>query len=87
MVFDPFYNHTHLDWTLMPHLAYIPDLAPYDFFLLGRLKRFLHGKALDLDEKLQFEVKHWFKKQVTELHQSTFVSWEKCADCNNGYIV
>ncbi|UYV65341.1 hypothetical protein LAZ67_3004002 [Cordylochernes scorpioides] len=35
------------EWTLMPHPAYSPDLAPSDFYLFEILKVFLHGRTFE----------------------------------------
>jgi hypothetical protein len=39
---------------VIPHLPYIPDLAPSDFWLFGHVKTSLAGRAFnDIDELLE----------------------------------
>jgi len=59
-------------WTLMPHPAYSPDLAPSDFYLFGRLKNFLRGRTFESDEILLQEVRGWFKEKDTAFYQTAF---------------
>ncbi|UYV83922.1 hypothetical protein LAZ67_X000612 [Cordylochernes scorpioides] len=49
-----------LDFEVLEHPAYSPDLAPSDYFLFGLLKKELKGKAFDLDEDVQKVVQDFF---------------------------
>ncbi len=50
----------NLGWTVLPHPAYSPDLAPSDFWFFPRLKRGLKGRHFanlnDLQEAVDTEV-------------------------------
>ncbi|UYV68478.1 hypothetical protein LAZ67_5004434 [Cordylochernes scorpioides] len=66
-----------MGWTLMPHPAYNPDLAPSDFYLFGKLKDSLRVRTFENDEMLLHEVRGRFRKQDTAFYQSAFVSWKE----------
>jgi histone-lysine N-methyltransferase SETMAR len=71
-------------YELLPHAPYPPDLAPSDFFLIGNLKKFLHGKRFEEDSELISAVEGWFgdqesiflRKGIEEIQGR----WIKCAD-------
>ncbi|UYV63546.1 hypothetical protein LAZ67_2004613 [Cordylochernes scorpioides] len=45
---------------VLEHPAYSPDLAPFDYFLFGLLKKELKGKRFDSDEDVQKVVQDFF---------------------------
>jgi histone-lysine N-methyltransferase SETMAR len=48
-----------LQWELLEHPPYSPDLAPGDFHLFDSLKNRLGGKGFADDEKVKTEVRKW----------------------------
>jgi histone-lysine N-methyltransferase SETMAR len=48
---------TKLQWTVLPHPPYSPDLAPSDYHLFGPLKGAIRGKRFEDDEEVIAEVK------------------------------
>jgi histone-lysine N-methyltransferase SETMAR len=46
-----------LQWDLLEHPPYSPDLAPIDFHLFGPLKRHFVGKHFADDEEVEREVR------------------------------
>jgi histone-lysine N-methyltransferase SETMAR len=47
---------TKLQWTVLPHPPYNPDLAPYDYHLFSPLKDAICGKKFENDEEVISEV-------------------------------
>jgi hypothetical protein len=42
-----------LDWEILPHMPYSPDLAPSDYHLFCSLSYNLHGDSFNNDNELQ----------------------------------
>jgi histone-lysine N-methyltransferase SETMAR len=47
-----------IQWELLEHPPYSPDLAPSDFHLFGPLKKHLGGKSF-ADEEVETEVQNF----------------------------
>ena len=45
-----------LEWTVLPHFRYSPDVAHFDFRLLGLLKDAIRGRSFAKDDKLKHSV-------------------------------
>ena len=54
-----------LDFSVLPHPPYSPDLAPSDFHLFPKLKEHLKGQRFSCDEGVKSAVRKWFQKQTT----------------------
>jgi histone-lysine N-methyltransferase SETMAR len=48
-----------LQWELLEHPPYSPDLAPSDFHLFGPQKNHLGGKSFADDKEAETEVQKW----------------------------
>ncbi len=65
-------QHLHnLGWTVLPHPAYSPDLAPSDFWFFPRLKRGLKGRHFGTLQELEDAVD-------TEVGQITHQKYREC---------
>ena len=77
-------------WTVLPHPAYSPDLAPSDFHMFGPLKDYLRGHKFENDDAVQQAVKSWFRQCSPDFFSNGFVNWrtrwEKCVARNGDYI-
>ena len=49
-----------LDWKVMPHPPYSPDLAPWDYHLFRSLKNHLNGKTSDSNKVVKNELIQFF---------------------------
>ena len=54
-----------LDFSVLLHPLYSPDLAPSDFHLFPKLKEHLKGQRFSCDEEVKSAVRKWFQKQNT----------------------
>jgi len=52
-----------LDFSVLPHPPYSPDLTPSDFHLFPKLKEHLKGQHFSCDEEVKSAVRKWFQKQ------------------------
>jgi len=77
-------------WTVLPHPAYSPDLAPSDFHIFGPLKDYLRGQRFEDDDAVKSAVKAWFRKCTPEFFANGFINWrnrwEKCVVRHGDYI-
>ena len=68
-----------LEWTVVPHPPYSPDLAPCDFFLLQTMKKTLKGQRF-----ATVEVKTALQEALNNIKlqqfQRCFTRWEKRLD-------
>jgi histone-lysine N-methyltransferase SETMAR len=52
-----------LQWELLEHPPYSPDLVPSDFHLFGPLKSHVGGRRFKDDEEVETEVMEWLRQQ------------------------
>ena len=60
-----------LDFSVLPHPLYSPDLAARDFHLFPKLKEHLKGQCFSCDEEVKYAVRKWFQKQNTNFFLRT----------------
>jgi histone-lysine N-methyltransferase SETMAR len=60
------YRLQDLQWELLEHPPYSPDLAPSDFHLSGTLKKYVGGKRFADDEEVETELWMWLRQQSKE---------------------
>jgi [histone H3]-lysine36 N-dimethyltransferase SETMAR len=77
-------------WTVLPHPAYSPDLAPSDFHMFGPLKDYLRGQKFENDDSVKTAVRAWISQCSDEFFARGFKNWrnrwEKCVARNGDYI-
>ena len=61
-----------LDFSLLPHPPYSPDLAPGDFHLIPKLKEHLKGQHFSCDEEVKSALRKCFQKQNTDFFKDRF---------------
>jgi histone-lysine N-methyltransferase SETMAR len=61
-----------LQWELLEHPPYSPDLAPSDFHLLGPLKHQLSGKRFVDNKDVKIEVRKWLRQQSKHFYAAGF---------------
>lgn len=79
-----------LGYELLGHPPYSPDLAPSDFHLFPKFKKFLSGKRFSSNEDIQTAVDAYFAM----LPESHFLEgilllekrWTKCIEVNGDYV-
>jgi histone-lysine N-methyltransferase SETMAR len=61
-----------LQWELLEHPPYSPDLDPYDFRLLGLPKNQHSGKRFAGGEDIETEVRKWLRQQSKDFYAAGF---------------
>ncbi|UYV74512.1 hypothetical protein LAZ67_11003744 [Cordylochernes scorpioides] len=73
-----------LGFEVLEHPAYIPDLAPSDYFLFGLLKKELKGKRFDSDEDVQKVVQDFFHTLPKSAYKEGIYKlperWRRCIE-------
>ena len=79
-----------LGWIIFSHPAYLPDLAPSDFWLFPILKKFLGGKHFSSDVEVKKAVNKFFRKCSNEFFamgiERLVARYNKCLDNSGNYI-
>lgn len=78
-------------WELFDHPPYSPDLAPSDFHVFLKLKKFLSsGERFGNDEELQTSVTRWFHSQAAQFYdtgiQKLIPRYDKCLNSGGDYV-
>ena len=77
-------------YKLIPHPAYLPDLAPSDFFLFPNLKNGNHGLHFRFDEEAVTAVEEWVNGKNPDFFSSGLMAlehlWSKCITLEGNYI-
>jgi histone-lysine N-methyltransferase SETMAR len=71
-----------IQWELLEHPPYSPDLAPSDFNLSGPVKNNPDGKRFPDDVVIETEVRKWLRQQSKDFCAAAFnllvKRWDKC---------
>ena len=77
-------------YKLIPHPAYLPDLAPSDFFLFPNLKKDIRGLHFRSDEDVVTAVEEWVNGKDPDFFSSGLMAlehhWSKCITLVCNYI-
>ena len=77
-------------YELIPHPAYLPDLAPSDFFLFPNLKKDIRGPHFRSDEEVVTAVEEWVNRKDPDFFSSGLMAlehrWSKCITLEGNYI-
>jgi histone-lysine N-methyltransferase SETMAR len=79
-----------LQWELLEHPPYIPDLALSDFHLSGPLKATLVTDIFADDEEVEMEVRKWLRQQSKDFCAAGFDAlvkrWDKFVNVGGAYV-
>lgn len=79
-----------LDWEVVPHAAYSPDLAPSDYHLFQALAHFLSDKSFDDFDGLKSGIETFFKSLSPEFFAKGIFElperWSTVIDTDGDYI-
>ena len=77
-------------YELIPHPAYLPDLAPNNFFLFPNLKKDIRGLHFQSDEEVVTAVEEWVNGKDPDFFSSGLMAlehcWSKCITLEGNYI-
>ncbi|XP_020285174.1 histone-lysine N-methyltransferase SETMAR-like [Pseudomyrmex gracilis] len=79
-----------LDWDVLNHPPYSPDLAPSDFYLFRFLQDSLNGETFDSLEAFKMYVSRFFAAKDAKFWEDSITKlparWQKVIDQNGQYI-
>jgi len=79
-----------LNYELLEHLPYSPDLAPSDFCLFPKLKIFLAGQRFSLNQEAIAAVEGYFADLTKNHYRYGIMAlehrWNKCVSLKGDYV-
>lgn len=79
-----------LQFELLPHAPYSPDLAPSDFYLFPNLKKFHAGKKYESDEEVIAATNAYFDELEEKAYRDGIRAleqrWTKCIELDGDYV-
>ena len=78
-----------LEWDVLMHPPYSPDLAPSDYYLIRSLKKFLDGKTFTPNEGVKNALYQFFARKDQNFFERGIMlpeRWQKVLDQNGKYI-
>ena len=79
-----------LNWEIMPHPPYSPDLSPTDFHLFLRLDHHMKNRTFNIEDDLKTEVHNFFQSRTKDFYKNGITKlrnlWEKAIECEGSYF-
>jgi len=80
----------NLQWEVLHHAAYSPDLAPSDYYLFASLGHALSERRFDSNENLQKWLTEWFTTKDSQFYWRGIHKlperWQKCVENDGKYF-
>jgi hypothetical protein len=84
-------GHSELDWEILPHPPYSPDLAPSDYHLFRSLSNNLHGVSFNNNDGFQNWLDNFFKAKLADFFKCgteiLLECWEAVVNNGGEYIL
>lgn len=79
-----------LNYEVLPHPAYSPDLSPSDYYLFKHMDRFLTNKKFRNQIDIQNDILQFFESRSGDFYEKGIYKllcrWQKCVDNNGQYF-
>lgn len=79
-----------LDWEVLPHPPYSPDLAPSDYHLFLSMSNFLANKKFENYDDVISALDEFFDSKDVEFYRNGLIKlierWKKCIDSDGAYF-
>ena len=79
-----------LDYKVLPHLPYSPNLSTTNYYFFKHLNNFLQGKCFHNQQEAEDAFREFTEYQSTDsctTGRSKLTShWQKCVDCSGSYF-
>ena len=79
-----------LEWNVLPHAPYSPDLAQTDYHLFRSLSNFLREKKFDNIDHLKLDIETLLSSKSQDFYAKGILElpdrWRKVIDTNGDYI-
>ena len=73
-----------IDFTVLPHPPYFPDLSPSDYYLFSPMKNSLRGKTYHSAEEVNGDLENWLASKPADFYANGIKQlperWKKCVD-------
>nr|APL98298.1 putative DD34D transposase [Bactrocera tryoni] len=80
-----------LEWDVLPHPPYSPDLAPSDYYLFRSLQNFLDGRTFTSNQDVKNHLDQFFACKDQKFYERGInllpERWQKVLDQNGEYII
>ncbi len=80
-----------LEWEVLQHPPYSPDLAPTDYHLFRSLSNHLRGITFDTQDDLKIWLNNFFDSRPDDFWRNGIEKlvdrWERVVNNNGGYII
>ena len=75
-----------LEWIIIPHPPYSPDLAPTDYHLYRSLYNYLREKKFNDESQIKMDLLNFFDEKTQDFYESGILSlterWQQVIDNN-----
>ena len=79
-----------LEFTILPHPPYSPDLSPSDYYLFSPLKCSLKGRDFNTKEEVDLAINQWVDAKPTDFFRKGIHSlpgrWQQCINALGDYF-
>ena len=79
-----------LDWEVLPHPPYSPDIAPSDFHLFRSLKNWLKGRRFNSIDEVRTGIQQFFDSKDLDFYQRGINNlvdrWEQIVAFDGDYV-
>ena len=79
-----------LNWEIMLHLPYSPDLSPTNFHLFLSLDNHMKNRILNIEDDLKTEVHNFFQSRAKDFYKIGITKllnrWEKAIEFEGSYF-
>ena len=79
-----------LNWEIMLHSPYSPDLSPTDFHLFLSLDNHMKNRIFKIEDHLKTEVHNFFQSRTKYFDKNGITKllnrWEKAIECEGSYF-
>jgi len=66
-----------LDWEILPHPPYSPDLAPPDYHLFRSLEQYLRGENFESGEQIETSLPQFFEQKRQKFFEKGILNLSK----------
>ena len=79
-----------INWEIMLHPPYSPDLSPTDFHLFLSFDNHMKNRTFNIEDDLKTEVLNFFQSRTKDFYKNGITKllnrWEKAIECDGPYF-
>ena len=84
-----FLKLNELDYEVLPHPPFLPDLLPTSYHFFKHFNNFLRGKHFHTQQEAENAFQDFTDSQKTDFYATGFYAiscWQNCVGCNGSYF-